>query len=189
METCSLYNNLIEKIVKDQRWGARNSTQDFPAEGSKVCKTSPSAKRTILCQDFEQCCNESKSSVIYICIRVETLPLISALPLLKGLALWQQREWGWSSCSETFLSSTTFSSCCFVFSPWADMKGLIWKCSPNISISIDRAWGHEGSLGAGLFRRFVRAWTHLPLCKRALTCERWGLAVLTVNKSWSEMGR
>ena len=62
---------------------------------------------------------------------------ICALPLW-GFSLWQQRERGSSSCSEVFISSVSFFFCCSLFPPWANTKGLIWRCTGVPPLGVTR---------------------------------------------------
>lgn len=170
---------MLEKIVIDQRWGVRNSTQDFPAERSKACKTSPSAKRTKLCQDVEQCCNESKSSVVYICIRVAALTLKFCLATLKrfgsmaaeGMRL-EQLFW-----SISFQYDLFFLLLCFF--------PLSWHERTHLKVQPKHLYQHRQSLGA---RRLpgCRAVQEVCMCLNSSALVQTGTHVWVVRTCSSD---
>lgn len=124
---------------------------------------------------------EKSVYVIYLAVVTLTLNLYLAnlkrlgFKAAEGMRL-EQLLWSISSQYDLFLPLLWF------FSPWADMKGLIWKGSPNVSISINRAWGHADSLSVRVVQEvctcwksaaFVRMGTHVHVvrtCSSGVKC-------------------
>lgn len=82
------------------------------------------------------------SMAVSTCVRIATPIPICALPFLKGFSHSSRgNEIRTAVLKLFFFSSIFFFFCCFVFCSWADVKGLICKCSQNVSISPDQAQG------------------------------------------------
>lgn len=97
---------------------------------------------------FEAAYQGCERGCVYICIRVAASILNLCLATVKSFFSMAAEGRRLESCSGAFLSDMSFFFCCFVFSPWGDMKGLIWKRSRNVSVRPEEARGG----GHGEFR-------------------------------------